>query len=150
LGIFWRALEWKMYILRPFWIFYGHFEYFTAIWYILLPFGIFCGNQVCFHNLMIPWYIDVNFGSTLPQATFIFCRKKTLSKARWKNVIAYILEKPLFVHASDPSHSRKCFITLAAGDHVLLVRKEGAPVGVELQDERPSKLLHRQKQRLQR
>jgi hypothetical protein len=29
-------------------IFYGHLEYFTAIWYNLWPFGIFCGNLVYF------------------------------------------------------------------------------------------------------
>jgi hypothetical protein len=27
-------------------IFYGHFIYFTAKWYILLPFGAFCGHLV--------------------------------------------------------------------------------------------------------
>jgi hypothetical protein len=27
-------------------IFYGYFEYFTAIWYNLLSFGIFCGRMV--------------------------------------------------------------------------------------------------------
>jgi hypothetical protein len=29
-------------------IFYGHLVYFTAIWYILLPFGIFYGYLVYF------------------------------------------------------------------------------------------------------
>jgi hypothetical protein len=55
-GIFWRVLEWIMlkhseyftaiwYIIRPFGIYYGHLVYFTAIWYILWPFGI-CNMRV--------------------------------------------------------------------------------------------------------
>jgi hypothetical protein len=32
LGKFWRALQWKMYILRTFGLFYGHLMYFMAIW----------------------------------------------------------------------------------------------------------------------
>jgi hypothetical protein len=40
LGIFGRALEWKMLV------FFGHLEYFTAICYILWPFGTFCGHLV--------------------------------------------------------------------------------------------------------
>jgi hypothetical protein len=36
------------YILWPFGIFYGHLEYFMAIWYNLLPFGIVCGYLVYF------------------------------------------------------------------------------------------------------
>jgi hypothetical protein len=35
-------------------IFYGHLVYFTAIGYILLPFGILCGNLVYF---VVIWYI---------------------------------------------------------------------------------------------
>jgi hypothetical protein len=35
-------------------IVYGHLEYFTAMWYILLPFGIFYGHLVYF---MAIWYI---------------------------------------------------------------------------------------------
>jgi hypothetical protein len=31
-------------------VFYGHFEYFMAIWYILWPFGIFCHNLVNYFN----------------------------------------------------------------------------------------------------
>jgi hypothetical protein len=34
LGKFWRDSQWKM---------KGHLVYFTAIWYILWPFGILCG-----------------------------------------------------------------------------------------------------------
>jgi hypothetical protein len=33
-------------------IFYGHLEYFTAIWYILWPFG----------NVVVIWYIFPRFG----------------------------------------------------------------------------------------
>jgi hypothetical protein len=33
-------------------IFYGHLEYFTAIRYNLLPFGIICGHLVNFSNLV--------------------------------------------------------------------------------------------------
>jgi hypothetical protein len=33
-------------------IFYGHFVYFTAKWYILLPFGAFCGHLVHFPVLV--------------------------------------------------------------------------------------------------
>jgi hypothetical protein len=48
LGIFWRALEWKMleyfvtiwYILRQFGIFYDNFVYFKAFWYRLWSFGM--------------------------------------------------------------------------------------------------------------
>jgi hypothetical protein len=29
-------------------IFYGHFVYFTAKWYIIWPFGAFCGYSVYF------------------------------------------------------------------------------------------------------
>jgi hypothetical protein len=29
-------------------IFYGHLEYFNAIWYILWPFGIVCGHLIYF------------------------------------------------------------------------------------------------------
>jgi hypothetical protein len=32
--------------------FYGHFDYFTANWYILWSFGIFCGLLVYFHLLV--------------------------------------------------------------------------------------------------
>jgi hypothetical protein len=45
LGKFWRALEWKGLV-------YGHTEYFTAIWYILWPFG----------NVVIIWYIFLGLG----------------------------------------------------------------------------------------
>jgi hypothetical protein len=49
LGIFWRALEWKMLvyfmpiwnILRSFGIFYGHLKYITALWYTLRKLGTF-------------------------------------------------------------------------------------------------------------
>jgi hypothetical protein len=39
-------------------IFYGHLEYFTAIWYILWPFG----------NVVVIWYIFPLFG--------ILCQEK--------------------------------------------------------------------------
>jgi hypothetical protein len=42
LGIFWRALEWKLLV------------FFMAIWFILQPFGIFCSFLVCFEVI---WYI---------------------------------------------------------------------------------------------
>jgi hypothetical protein len=40
-------------------IYYGHLVYFTAIWYILWPFGIFCGHLVYFVAI---WYILWPFG----------------------------------------------------------------------------------------
>jgi hypothetical protein len=36
----------RWYILRPFGIFCGHLVYFAAIWYILWPYGIFYGHLV--------------------------------------------------------------------------------------------------------
>jgi hypothetical protein len=33
---------------------YGHFVYFTSIWYILWPFGIFCGTFGIFFPF---WYV---------------------------------------------------------------------------------------------
>jgi hypothetical protein len=44
LGKFWMVLQWKMleYLL------YVHSVYFMAIWFILWPFGIFCGHLVHF------------------------------------------------------------------------------------------------------
>jgi hypothetical protein len=47
------------YILWPFGIFCGHLVYFMAIWYILWPFGIFYGHLVYF---MAIWYILWTFG----------------------------------------------------------------------------------------
>jgi hypothetical protein len=40
-------------------IFYGHFVYFTAIWYILRPFGVLYGHLVYFMDI---WYILRTFG----------------------------------------------------------------------------------------
>jgi hypothetical protein len=40
LGEFWRAFQWKMCVY--------FMVYFTSIWYILWPFGIFCSNLVYF------------------------------------------------------------------------------------------------------
>jgi hypothetical protein len=40
-------------------IFYGHLEYFTAIWNGLGPFGTFYGN---FSILVVIWYIFLRFG----------------------------------------------------------------------------------------
>jgi hypothetical protein len=40
-------------------IFYGHLEYFTAIWYILWPFG----------NVVVIWYMFPRFG--------ILCQEKS-------------------------------------------------------------------------
>jgi hypothetical protein len=37
LGIFWRALDWKL---------YGHLEYFTGIWDSLWPFSTLCVHLV--------------------------------------------------------------------------------------------------------
>jgi hypothetical protein len=67
LGKFWRALEWKLLvyfmviwnILRSFVIFYGHLEYFTAIWYSLWPFG----------NVVVIWHNFPRFGK--------LCREKS-------------------------------------------------------------------------
>jgi hypothetical protein len=35
-------------------VFFGHFVYFTAKWYILCPFGAFCGHLVDFFPF---WYV---------------------------------------------------------------------------------------------
>jgi hypothetical protein len=48
LGNLWRTLDWKKLI------FFGHLKYFTAIWYILWPFGTFYDHLV--HFVFI-WYI---------------------------------------------------------------------------------------------
>jgi hypothetical protein len=64
LGKFWSDLQFKMlvyvihshlvyfmtiwYILWPFGLFCGHLVYFVAIWYILWPFDIFCGHLIYF------------------------------------------------------------------------------------------------------
>jgi hypothetical protein len=40
-------------------IFFGHLVYFTAIWYIVWPFGILCGHLV---NFTVIWYIFPHFG----------------------------------------------------------------------------------------
>jgi carbon starvation protein CstA len=45
LGIFRKALEWKMFV------FYGYIVYFMAIWYILRPFDIFYGYLVHFFRV---------------------------------------------------------------------------------------------------
>jgi hypothetical protein len=47
-------------------IFYGHSEYLTAIWYILCPFGAFCGHLV--HIFFTVW---------------VSCTKKNLVMAIW-------------------------------------------------------------------
>jgi hypothetical protein len=41
------------YILQPFGIFYSHLVYFTAIWYILQPFGIFYSHFGIFYGSLI-------------------------------------------------------------------------------------------------
>jgi hypothetical protein len=63
LGIFWRALDWKMFlyfmavsnILRTFEIFYDHLVHFVSIWYIFSVFGIMyhekSGNPESGHSL---------------------------------------------------------------------------------------------------
>jgi hypothetical protein len=74
LGKFWRALQWKIlvyftaiwYILWPFGILYGHLVYCMVNWYILWPFGIFYGHLVCFTYgrlvyFMAIWYIFGHF-----------------------------------------------------------------------------------------
>jgi hypothetical protein len=47
LGKFWRVLQWMLLVC------------FMAIWSILQPFGIFCGNL---EHFMIIWYIFPRFG----------------------------------------------------------------------------------------
>jgi hypothetical protein len=47
------------YILQPFGIFYSQLVYFTAIWYIFWLFGIFSGYVVYF---LVIWYIFCIFG----------------------------------------------------------------------------------------
>jgi hypothetical protein len=61
LGLFLRALDWKMLVY-----FMALFEYFTAIWYILWPFVIFYGHLV---NL---W--KFGFSSVL-----VYCNSKNLA-----------------------------------------------------------------------
>jgi hypothetical protein len=57
LGKFWRVLQYIEVVgifNGHFWYIYGHLVYlrpfgiFTAIWYVLGPFGIFCGHLVYF------------------------------------------------------------------------------------------------------
>jgi hypothetical protein len=48
IGKFWRALQFE-----DVGIFYGHLVNFTAFWYILWTFGIFCGNLVYFSRFGI-------------------------------------------------------------------------------------------------
>jgi hypothetical protein len=67
LGKFWRPLEWKVLvyfmvvgnILWPYGIFYLHWVYCTASWYILWSFGI----------VVVIWYIPPPFG--------ILCQEKS-------------------------------------------------------------------------
>jgi hypothetical protein len=40
-------------------IFYGHLVYFTAIWYILWPFGILCGPFVYFEAIWYRYFIVI-------------------------------------------------------------------------------------------
>jgi hypothetical protein len=69
------------YILLPFGIFYCHLVYFIAIWYILLPFGIFCGDLGIFYYhlvyFMAIWYILRSFWYTFP--VLVCCAKKNLA-----------------------------------------------------------------------
>jgi hypothetical protein len=41
------------YIIWPFVLFYNHLVYFTAIWYILLPFGKYCGYLVYIFPVLV-------------------------------------------------------------------------------------------------
>jgi hypothetical protein len=43
LSKFWRVLQWKVLV----YYIYVQLVYFTAIWYILWPFGVFYGVLVC-------------------------------------------------------------------------------------------------------
>jgi hypothetical protein len=51
--IFWKMLVYFMAL----WIFSGHLEYFTAIWYVLWPFGIFYGHFWSFGIIVRVWYV---------------------------------------------------------------------------------------------
>jgi hypothetical protein len=73
-GNFGRVLQWKLlayfiaiwYILLPFGLFYCHLVYFIAIWSILLPFGIFCGDLVYFVAIWcILWQFGKFYGKNL-------------------------------------------------------------------------------------
>jgi hypothetical protein len=50
------------------WYIFGHLVYFVDIWYILWPFGTFCGQLVYvvairyFYGYMYLWYIFYRFG----------------------------------------------------------------------------------------
>jgi hypothetical protein len=59
LGKFWWVLQWKL--------FYDHFVYFTDIWYILWPFGIFYGYVVYFSRFGVLY--QEQSGNTMYVAT---------------------------------------------------------------------------------
>jgi hypothetical protein len=70
-------------------IFYGHFVYFTAKWYILWPLGTFCDIFVYFFPLLVSF--TEKYLATLPVSvvlTFLhfFARNRTSRKQRDKNV----------------------------------------------------------------
>jgi hypothetical protein len=63
LGKFWMVLKWKMLV------------YFIAIWFIIRPFGIFCGHLVYF---MVIWYIF---------PVLVCCTKKKLATLVQKRIV---------------------------------------------------------------
>jgi hypothetical protein len=90
LGKFWRVLQWKM-----LGIFYGHLVHFTVFCYILLAFGIVCGNLIHFSHFGILYeeksgnpapffcfFFEFNFGWSLrrrPKARLVDFEKRVLS-----------------------------------------------------------------------
>jgi hypothetical protein len=76
-GIFWKALEWKIFdgllayyihfaviwhTMSSFGIFCCHLVYYVVIWYIMLSFGIFCchlGSIFCGHLVYISWTFGI-------------------------------------------------------------------------------------------
>jgi hypothetical protein len=53
LGKFKRILQWKMYILWQFGLYYGRVVCFVAIWDILRPFGIFYGYFGIYFSVLV-------------------------------------------------------------------------------------------------
>jgi hypothetical protein len=65
-----------------------------AIWYIMRPFGIFCGNLVYFVAI---WYIVWLFGIFIP--VLVCCTKKNLATLIKRDLAGKI--KMIFPPASD-------------------------------------------------
>jgi hypothetical protein len=58
LGTFWKVLQ-----CLDWWYIFGNLVYFTAIWYILWPFGLICGHLIYFVAI---WYTIVTLWHIYP------------------------------------------------------------------------------------